>query len=126
MSLIVDTVLEYIEQALDEAPDDESRESLRDSIIHALQRDAHHALPEARWDGNVLVCGHEGCGAGVAQLNEDGYSRSWSAEVRGRKLIARYGGSEDFSDDGDGEYRVTCARYLHESTLPDNVDIKWS
>lgn len=55
------------------------------------------------------------------QLTENGYSRSWSTEVvgadevsftvpefTGRVVLARYGGSEDFSDNGDGQMFLEC------------------
>ncbi|UJD21185.1 hypothetical protein SEA_SORORFAGO_88 [Mycobacterium phage SororFago] len=45
-------------------------------------------------------------------LTEEGYVRTWSTEVDPEKKTIRayWGGSEDFSDEGSGEYLqcITC------------------
>jgi hypothetical protein len=43
------------------------------------------------------------------QLKEDGYSRSWNTEIEeDGRIVAYYGGTEDWSESGDGEMYLEC------------------
>jgi hypothetical protein len=44
------------------------------------------------------------------QLQEDGYSRTWHTTIDQdtKTVTAHYGGSEDWSDEGDGNMRLVC------------------
>lgn len=53
------------------------------------------------------------------QLEETGYIRTWSTTIDpAGKIKAFYGGSEDFSLEGNGEMYLACAGCFDEFTLP--------
>ncbi|WP_353707276.1 hypothetical protein ABRQ22_14825 [Cellulosimicrobium sp. ES-005] len=41
-------------------------------------------------------------------LHEDGYGRTWATVVEGDKITAYFQGSEDWSEDGDGDLHLFC------------------
>lgn len=41
-------------------------------------------------------------------LHEDGYGRTWATVVEGDKITAYFQGSEDWSEDGDGDIYLNC------------------
>ena len=80
------------------------------------------------WDG---LCGE--CAEGAAEnhdwvLTERHYVRTWHTEISRNDdgvetVTATYGGTEDFSDDGDGQMVLVCSDCDEERDAPD--DIVW-
>ncbi len=69
-------------------------------------------------DETLLTCGATDCGADITHAAEDGYARSWSLLYKvGNEWMAFYGGSEDFSESGDGVTYLTCTEG-HENAMP--------
>lgn len=61
------------------------------------------------------------------RLAERGYVRTWLTEFddEAKTVIAYYCGSEDWSDDGDGEMRLVCSTCLAEKPVPDDWEIDY-
>ncbi|QZE10982.1 hypothetical protein SEA_AGAPE74_83 [Mycobacterium phage Agape74] len=59
-------------------------------------------------------------------LTEEGYVRTWSTEVdpETKTIRAYWGGSEDFSDDGDGEY-LQCISCGAKQDVPEGWEIDY-
>lgn len=84
-----------------------------------------HALPMATIVEGQLWCGHDDCDKVVDQLGEDGYRRTWHLHLEGEEPVAMDGGSEDFGEDGDGEYKAICT-FGHDNEVPfDLADVRW-
>jgi len=59
------------------------------------------------------------------KLTEDGYTRTWSTEIRDDgTIVAYYGGSEDWSENGNGTMYLQCSSCLaiNEDFDYDNID----
>lgn len=66
-----------------------------------------------------MTCPHD-----RKRLAEGGYIRTWKwIDDDVETPIARFGGLEDFSDDGDCVYWLECATCLERLPLPD--DWQW-
>jgi hypothetical protein len=85
-----------------------------DTDLTTLQEPA--PLPMAVLDGDELACGH-GCDSDVV-LEESGYVRTWRLSIENGVVTAHYGGSADWSENGDGEYVLRCYKCLKASQLP--------
>ena len=61
------------------------------------------------------------------RLVEHGYSRSWSTTISadGRLITARYGGSEDWSTEGDGKMSLECSWCPATKPVPDGAEIDY-
>ena len=65
------------------------------------------------------------------QLTENGYSRSWSTEIETdpdgkRTIVASWGGSEDFSEGGDGQMFLECLQCgATEDVDPETTEIEY-
>ena len=61
------------------------------------------------------------------ELTEDGYSRRWSTTIDedAKTVTAVYTGSEDWSDDGDGEY-LRCLACGDRKPLPEGFEVVWA
>jgi hypothetical protein len=58
------------------------------------------------------------------RLTESGYVRTWSTAIDDDgTIVAIYAGSEDWSDDGDGDMYLQCWHCLETKPLPDGADI---
>lgn len=61
------------------------------------------------------------------KLAEDGYTRTWSTEILDDgTIVAGYGGSEDWSDDGDGKLYLECSFCLERRDVPGDAEIEWN
>lgn len=60
------------------------------------------------------------------QVIEDGYTRTWDTEIdEDEKVIhAHFTGTEDWSDEGSGEYLV-CGICARMRSIPDDYEIDW-
>lgn len=60
-------------------------------------------------------------------LAEEGYLRTWLTTIDpdAGTIRAAYGGSSDFSDDGDGRMFLLCMACMVECTVPDGVEIDY-
>lgn len=86
------------------------------------------ALPDAIIVGGVLMCGHDGCDARITTLVEPGYLRYWDVEydAESESATALSKGYASYSDDGDGEGTLECARSHSNSDPLDGSDWNWS
>ncbi|AOT25002.1 hypothetical protein PBI_KALPINE_83 [Mycobacterium phage Kalpine] len=67
------------------------------------------------------------CGHNSWRLIETGYIRTWSTEIdpENKTVIAVFTGSEDFSDEGDGDEHLQCSICLDTKPLPEGWEIDW-
>lgn len=74
--------------------------------------------------GDAPPCEHPLTGFYVM---EDGYSRTWNTriDVDEKVIHAFFNGTEDWSDDGSGEYLV-CGECAQMRPIPDDYEIDWS
>jgi hypothetical protein len=59
------------------------------------------------------------------QLTEGGYIRSWHTEIEGDTIRAYYGGSEDWSENGDGRMYLECLQCGVERDLDPSNEVIW-
>jgi hypothetical protein len=85
------------------------------------------ALEEAILDvkGGQILCPENGCQRTV-KLAERGYERTWSTAVETDDdgapiLVTTFGGSEDWSYNGDEDYYLVCGDG-HESGVPAQIE----
>lgn len=60
-------------------------------------------------------------------LVEDGYQRQWHAKFDhdAKVVVGVYGGSSDWTDDGDGHVYLQCGTCLAKREVPDDYEIDW-
>lgn len=62
------------------------------------------------------------------QLVEDGYQRQWHTKIDDERkvLTGVYGGTSDWTDDGDGHVYLQCGICLATREVPDDYEIDWN
>ncbi|AIS73844.1 hypothetical protein SEA_SEMPERFI_81 [Mycobacterium phage SemperFi] len=65
------------------------------------------------------------CGHDSWRLIETGYVRTWSIEIdpEDKTIVASYGGSEDFSDEGAGDDHLQCSICLDTKPIPEGWEV---
>lgn len=61
------------------------------------------------------------------RLTESGYVRTWSIRIdpANETIVAYYGGSEDFSDEGAGDEHLQCSLCLETKPLPAGWEVDY-
>lgn len=60
-------------------------------------------------------------------LTETGYTRSWQIDIdeASETVVAYFGGTEDFSDQGAGDDHLECSTCLETKPLPEGWEIDY-
>lgn len=98
---------------------------IRDTGFYPLSAAVISEWPDWTKDPITLVCEHP---LEEFSLVEDGYQRQWYTQIdEDEKTIkASYGGSGDYSDEGNGREYLQCGICLSERPIPDDYDIDWN
>jgi len=58
-------------------------------------------------------------------LTEDGYQRRWQTEIKDDgTIVATFGGTEDWSDEGSGRMYLSCSSCLRRRDLTGEIDYR--
>lgn len=138
--LIEDAIHDYLANA----PADDPREWWAEIIADHLRAkgidveidesdpalDAVREMPDPAADAAELACPFSD-GEHTWELTEAGYIRTWSTVIDTdddgdiTRITAAYTGSEDFSDDGDGDMHLSCSMCVARRELPDHPTVEY-